>query len=151
MLSLSLFQAPRPASSSATGSASAQTSSSPTSKAAQTESGKFIQSFSKSSSSECSVLVSQLPEVKRTVVLTAVKNLLSESFFSISKMREIARLVGVPTDGPAWKLLSPLHCVDYDKMPKELRDAIPHLINECLTASERVRADVGTALKGVDL
>lgn len=151
MLSLSLFRAQRSASHSATGFASTQTSSSPTSEDGQTAHGRFTGLSSKTSSSECSVLVSQLPEVKRMVVLTAVKNLLNESFFSISKMREIAKMVGVPTDGPAWKLLSPLHCMDYDKMPKELRDAIPHLINECLTASERVRADVSTALQGVEL
>jgi hypothetical protein len=151
MLSLYFSRASRSASSSATGSACAQTSSSLTSEDGQTGYGRFTGLSSKTSSSECSVLVSQLPEVKRMVVLTALKKLLNNDNFYITDLRKIAELVGVPDSGPAWQLLSPLSCVKYHDMPKELRDAIPHLINECLTASERVHADVGTALKGVDL
>ena len=48
-------------------------------------------------------------------------------------------------------MLQPLHCVDYASMPPMLREAIPHLVNECLTAHKQVASDVYTALKGVDL
>lgn len=46
-------------------------------------------------------------------------------------------------------MLHTLHCVDYDKMPPELREKIPHLVNECLRQQDNVIDATEVALKGV--
>ena len=96
-------------------------------------------------------MASQMPEVKQLVVMAATKNLFTKSYFSISKLTEIANLVGSPTKGDAWTMLHALHCIDYADMPPKLRDTIPELVNECLTTRNAVVIDMQTALKGVDL
>jgi hypothetical protein len=96
-----------------------------------------------------SLAVSQMPETERLVVVTAMKELLTESFFSICKLKKIADLIGTPTHGRAWDLLSALHCTNYADMPLQLRESIPHLINECLTTKPKVIEDVSIALEGV--
>ena len=151
MLSLSLFRASRSASSSDTGSANAQTSHSHTNAGNQTESVKFGPTWSEVGSQTSVLVASQMPEVKRMVVLAATQKLFTDRFFDITDLRKIAELVGVPTNGGAWAMLQPLHCVQYNDMPPMLREAIPHLVNECLTARQAVVIDVQTALKGVDL
>jgi hypothetical protein len=151
MLSLSFFRAPRSASSSGTGSANAQTCHSHTHAEKPTESPKFGPTWSEVGSQTSALVASQMPEVKRMVVLTATKKLFTNSYFSICKLNDIVSLVGAPEKGPAWELLHALHCVDFADMPPTLRNAIPHLVNECLTAHQAVVIDVQTALKGVDL
>lgn len=151
MLSLFYSQASRSASSSGTGSASAQTSRSHTSEAEQTASMHCGPSWSEVGSRTSSLIASQVPEVKQLVVLAATKKLFTKSFFSISDLREIAELIDAPTKGGAWAMLQPLHCIDYAAMPPMLREAIPHLVNECLTGRERIATDISTALKGVSL
>lgn len=151
MLSLFFSPASRSASSSGTGSASAQTSHSHTSEAEQTASMNCGPSWSEVGSRTSSLIASQVPEVKQLVVLTATKKLFTKSFFDISKLHDIAELIDAPTKGGAWDMLRPLHCVDYADMPPILREAIPHLVNECLTARERMATDISTALKGVSL
>lgn len=151
MLSLSLFRASRSASSSATGSANTQTCHSHTHAEKQTESTSSGPTWSEVGSQTSVLVASQMPEVKRMVVLAATQKLFTKSYFSISDLRNIAEVVGVPTNGGAWAMLQPLHCVDYNDMPPMLREAIPHLVNECLTARQAVVIDVQTALKGVEL
>ena len=151
MLSLSLFRASRSASSSDTGSANAQTSHSHTNAGKQTESTSFGPTWSEVGSQTSVLVASQMPEVKRMVVLAATQKLFTKSYFDISALNKIAEIVGVPTRGGAWAMLQPLHCIDYADMPPMLREAIPHLVNECLTAGQAVVIDVQTALKGVDL
>jgi hypothetical protein len=151
MQSLSFFRASRSASSSDTGSANAQTFNSHTNEEKQPQSSSFGPTWSEVVSQTSAVVASQMPEVKRMVVLTATKKLLTQSFFNISDLRGIATVVGVPTNGGAWTMLQTLHCVDYAAMPPMLREAIPHLVNECLTARQAFVIDVQTALKGVDL
>jgi len=46
-------------------------------------------------------------------------------------------------------MLHALHCVDYAKMSPELRERIPHLVNECLRQQDDVIAATDVALKGV--
>ena len=151
MLSLFSSRASRSDSSSATGSASEQTCHSHTSEAEQTASTNFGPTWSDAGSRTSNLIASQAPEVKQLVVLAATQKLFTKSYFDISNLREIAELIDAPTKGGAWAMLQPLHCVDYADMPPMLREAIPHLVNECLTARERAATDVFTALKGVSL
>lgn len=85
------------------------------------------------------------------VVLTAMKKLFDSQHFSICVVKDIADLIGAPKRGPAWDMLSALHCIDYASMPIELRESIPHLVNECLKAKQAAIESTCTALNGVAL
>lgn len=151
-MNLSIFsRARRSDSLQATGSANAQTFRSQESKDDLTGSMKFGPTWSAHGSTTYELIASELPEVKRMVVLTATKKLFTERYFSISKLREIAKILGAPEKGKPWQLLQPLHCVDYDDMQPELREAIPHLVNECLTSHIQAAHDTCIALKGVEI
>lgn len=93
--------------------------------------------------------VSELPELKKMVVQTAMKKLFDEKYFSICTVRKIAELIGAPKRGAAWSMLETLHCIDYADMPDELRESIPYLINECLAAKQEAMTDTCIALNGV--
>lgn len=83
------------------------------------------------------------------VVLTAMKKLFDDKYFSICVVKDIADVIGVPKHGPAWDMLSALHCIYYASMPIELRESIPHLVNECLKAKQAAIESTRTALDGV--
>lgn len=93
--------------------------------------------------------ISSVPELKQMVVMTGVNDLLSDNHFSICKLRKIADVVGAPQHGPAWDLLSALHCVNYSHMPDDLIQSIPHLINECLRTRKKTEDSLRVALDGV--
>ena len=63
---------------------------------------------------------------------TAVNHLLAERHFSICRVDDLIKLTGGSEKRDAYRMLHSLHCVHYADMPKELRNAIPGLINECL-------------------
>lgn len=46
-------------------------------------------------------------------------------------------------------MLKALHCVDYAKMDPQLREKIPHLVNECLRQQDNVLEATDVALQGV--
>lgn len=71
-------------------------------------------------------------ELKKLAALTALNNLLAERSFNICALDRVASMLNIQPGGDSYKLLTTLHCINYDKMPKELRDAIPGLIEEIL-------------------
>ncbi len=152
MQSLFSLQAFRSASSSGTGSANEQTSHSHTREAKPMGSESCGPTWSDINSQTSSLAVSQMRKVKQQVILAATQNLFSKDFFDICKLHEIAKVVGASKNsGHAWDLLQALHCVHYKTMPPDLRNAIPQLVNECLTAGRDDVIDVQAALKGVRL
>lgn len=72
-----------------------------------------------------------------------------DSYFSICGFDKIVAIVGARRNTDAYKLLSTLHCVDYAKMPPELRAKIPELVNECLRQQADVIEATDVALQGV--
>lgn len=80
---------------------------------------------------------------------TAVSHLFKQTHFSICDLRNVMEIVGARKGSEAYKLLQNLHCVDYDKMPPELRERIPHLVNECLRQQDDVIEATSVALEGV--
>ena len=76
--------------------------------------------------------MSNLENLKQASALTALNEMMNKSYFCISTIDKVATLLGVDPKGEAYNILSPLHCIDFDKMPAELRDAIPGLIEKCL-------------------
>lgn len=70
--------------------------------------------------------------LKQLSALTALNSMMKKGHFDICCIRDVAQLLGVDPKGDAYTLLHPLHCIDFAEMPRELREAIPRLIQECL-------------------
>lgn len=144
MFSLSLWRGLRSDSSERTTSTNTNSNSN-TTEGSWTPSGK-------SNSTVCENILpfcSALPETKQLVVKQAVKKLFEDRHFSICTLDRAIDLIGARQGGEAYKMLHTLHCVDYDKMPPELREKIPHLVNECLRQQNNVIEATNVALKGV--
>lgn len=146
MFSLSLWRGSQSASSERTTSTNTS-SSSHTTEASWTQSGQ-------SRSMECvntSLACSALPETKQLIVQTAVENLFEKSYFDICILDKLLKIIQARQAGPAYEMLRLMHCVDYGKMAPELRDRIPHLVNECLRQKENVMDATMAALRGVEI
>lgn len=76
--------------------------------------------------------MSDLDALKKASAMTALNVMMASSYFCISTIDKVAKLLGVDPKGEAYNILSPLHCIDFAKMPDELREAIPGLIEKCL-------------------
>jgi len=146
MLSLSLWRGSRSDSSERTTSTNTS-SNSHTTEASWTPSGQF-------KSTECvntSLACSALPETKQLIVQTAVKDLFEKDCFDICVLDKLLKIIDARKAGPAYDMLRLMHCVHYDKMPADLRDRIPHLVNECLRQKENVMDATMVALNGVEI
>lgn len=73
-----------------------------------------------------------MEHLKRLSAETALNNMMASGHFSICAVRDAAKLLGVNPQGDAYDILQPLHCIDWDKMPAALRDAVPGLIEQCI-------------------
>lgn len=72
------------------------------------------------------------PDLKNLAALTAINNMLHKDWFNICTVDTVARLMGAKPPDEPYNTLRALHCIHYSAMPRELRDAIPGLIKECL-------------------
>ncbi len=66
-------------------------------------------------------------------VLTALNKMMRSSHFDICTLDAAMKTLGCVADGQAYAILRPLHCVNWSDMPAELRQAVPKLIERCLT------------------
>lgn len=64
--------------------------------------------------------------------MTALNHTLKSSYFDVCALDKAAKLLDVNPKGEAYDTLHAIHCVHYDKMPPQLREAIPDLIKQCL-------------------
>jgi len=71
-------------------------------------------------------------DMKQLVAITALNKMMKRGHFDICTIDSVARMLGVDPKGPAYTTLHPLHCVDFSEMPRQLREAIPGLVNQCL-------------------
>ncbi|WP_372826506.1 hypothetical protein [Polaromonas sp.] len=95
--------------------------------------------------------LAELPETKRLVAQTTIDSLFAGEWFDICKVDSLVQITDTPKNSAAYRLLRPLHCVHYDKMPRELLEQIPHLVRECLTpAPPRNCQATAAALDGVE-
>lgn len=67
-------------------------------------------------------------------VLTALNKMLRSSHFDICVVDAAAKALGTVPDSRAYAILRPLHCINWGDMPRELRDAVPRLIERCIEA-----------------
>lgn len=149
MFFLSLRRASPSGSSPDTGRAS-KTSSSNTSGAAWPGSAFSGHTLPEPGSSKSLPALASLPETRQLVVQTALDHLFTQSHFSICQLDSVLKIINAPQGSDAYTLLRSLHCVDYAKMPRDLRDRIPHLVNECLRPPEVLEClATSVALQGV--
>lgn len=75
-----------------------------------------------------------MSDLKQLAALTALNNMLQDSSPSICTIDQVGKMLGVDPKraGDSYEVLRTLHCVNYSKMPRELRDSIPRMVQECL-------------------
>lgn len=73
-----------------------------------------------------------MDKLKNLAAMTALNKMLADGHFSICTVDRVAAMLNIRPAGEAYNILNTVHCVDYAKMPTELREAIPDLIKECL-------------------
>lgn len=78
-----------------------------------------------------------MTDLKQMAALTALNDMMQKGHPNICTIREVGELLGVnpKQDQEAYTILSSLHCVSFGKMPAELREAVPELVQRCLGVS----------------
>lgn len=76
-----------------------------------------------------------MDNIQEMAAMTALNDMFKRGHFSICTIDSIAKMANVNPKGRAYDILHTLHCVDFDKMPKELREEVPNMIRECLSLS----------------
>lgn len=82
--------------------------------------------------------------VRQQIVITALENMFKGAYFSICTVKQCADITGSIIDENTLNLLTPLHCVHWSQMPKDLRQAVYKMVIDALT-------DTGFDLKLIDL
>jgi hypothetical protein len=73
-----------------------------------------------------------MDNLKNLAATTALNSMLVGKHFSICAIDSVAKMLNVNPASDAYNVLHTVHCIDFEKMPAELRQAIPGLIKECL-------------------
>lgn len=76
-----------------------------------------------------------MSDLKQLAAVTALNDMFQRGHLSICTIDSIGRMLGIDPKrgGDSYNILQSVHCVDFAKMPMELRDAIPGLIRDCLS------------------
>lgn len=79
-------------------------------------------------------------DLREMAALTALNNMMDKGYMDICCVDSVGALMGIkPSAHESYTLLRPLHCVQFDKMPAALREAIPSLVQDCLGVSPTYR------------
>lgn len=76
-----------------------------------------------------------MDRLQELAAMAALNKMFKDGHFSICTIRNIAEMTKVSLGGRAYEILCTLHCVDYANMGRELREALPGLVRECLSLS----------------
>lgn len=98
----------------------------------------------------CLPNTAQLPETQRLVVEVAINRLFTEPHFSICRLDQVIELTGAQRDSKAYRLLRPLHCMDWSAMPPELRERVPLLVREALQTNQWAQEAAATAMSALE-
>jgi len=72
-----------------------------------------------------------------TIARVALEKMLTGASFSICTITDIGEMLHInPRGTQAFKMLKPLHCMDYSDMPAEVREAIPGLIRDAFAGEQ---------------
>lgn len=66
-------------------------------------------------------------------VLTSLNKMMRSGHFSICTVDAAIKVLGTVPDRRAYDILRPLHCIDWSDMPAEVREAVPKLIERCIS------------------
>lgn len=75
-------------------------------------------------------------EMRALAAATIINKTLTQSFFSICDIDRAAAVLSRNQYCEEYEILRTLHCVDYSKMPRALRERVPDLIRTCLGIEE---------------
>lgn len=73
-----------------------------------------------------------MSDLKALAAVAALNEMFCKGYLSICTIDTIGKMLGRNPKGEAYDILHSLHCVHFDRMPKDLRDSIPGLIRQCL-------------------
>lgn len=73
-----------------------------------------------------------MDDVKALAALTALNEMFAGNHLNICTIDKVAKLLGVHPEREAYDTLHALHCVHWDRMPRDLRDRVPALIQQAL-------------------
>lgn len=86
-----------------------------------------------------------MDDLKQLSAITALNAMMEKGWFDICAIDSIGTMLGIdPKQCEAYRILRPLHCVHFNKMPDELRKAIPGLIRQCLSVEPTFRFEQPT-------
>ena len=74
-------------------------------------------------------------DLKELAAVTALNAMMAKGWMDICTIRSVAEMLGRDPRGDALEILRSLHCINFNQMPKELRDEIPRLIEQCLNCA----------------
>jgi hypothetical protein len=73
-----------------------------------------------------------IDRTKSLVIKTALAEMLKKGHFDVCTIRNIGEMTGIVPDRDAMTQLTLLHCMDYSRMPAELRKELPNIIHRAL-------------------
>lgn len=83
-----------------------------------------------------------MADLKQQAAVSALNKMMAGGHFNICTVREIAEMFGVMAEPEAMSILKTLHCVDFNKMPRELYASIPALIQRALSGAQAFQFDL---------
>ncbi len=101
------------------------------------------------SSATPSLQASQSVDLKMSIALTAVAKMLKSDYFNICTVDSVCKLIGARSNGAAYDMLYPLHCVHYSDMPQAVREGIPALMREVFSQAKIEDDAIQGIFKGV--
>jgi hypothetical protein len=91
-------------------------------------------------------------DIKKLVAITALNNMMSKGHFSICTIDSVATMLDINPKNEAYRILNPLHCINFADMPKEIRGAVPSLIQECLGVEPNYKFNsIGSLVQTIDI
>lgn len=73
---------------------------------------------------------------QQMAVTCALQKMLEQGHFSICTIDQILKITGGIADKDDYSTLNLLHCVHYDKMPRELLAELPNIIERVINAPD---------------
>jgi len=74
-----------------------------------------------------------MSEIQDAIAMTALNNMFKKGHFDICTIDAVAKVMGVHPSGHEYIMLRALHCIDYKDMPKEVFEALPEMVRQCLS------------------
>ena len=98
----------------------------------------------------CWPSVAHLPQTRQLVAQQAISRLFTERHFSICTPDEIIKLTSAQSDSEAYRMLRPLHCVNWADMDPALRDCVPLLVREALQTNQWAQSATAVAMSALE-